>query len=44
MEKMNDLPFVFPTSFEGEWRLILIGDFGEGKKECFRVRFDLVDV
>lgn len=44
MVKMNEVPFVFPPTFEGEWRLNFVGEFGGDKKECFQIRFDLVDI
>jgi hypothetical protein len=42
MQSLTDLPMEFPDDMEGNWRVTLIAQFEDGKKECRRARFDLV--
>lgn len=44
MQSLTELPMELPDDMAGNWRITFISEFGdEGKKECMRVKFDLVD-
>ena len=44
MQSLTQLPMELPDDMAGNWRITLIAEFGdEGKSECFRVKFDLVE-
>jgi len=44
-QSLSDVPFEFTPAHIGQWRLTLMGEFGDedGKKECVRIRFDLAE-
>ena len=39
------IPVVFTRNHMGEWRLVLIHEFGDepGKRQCYRFRFDVIE-
>ena len=45
MQLLNELPLLFPRSLIGKWRASLESTYEDegGKKECFRIYFDLVE-
>jgi hypothetical protein len=45
MQSLTDTPMNFPDDMAGNWRLTFISEFGDedGKKECMRIKMDLVE-
>lgn len=46
MQSLTEVPIAFPTNFVGKWRVTFVSvfDIASGKRECFRVNADLIEV
>lgn len=45
MQTLTDAALTFPDDMTGNWRLTFMGEFDDedGKKECVRIKIDLVE-